>query len=151
MTKKVKIVEVDVEEIEPEETREDILQAINTSEPDPPAEPTQQIPATKQRVNNLIKWELCGKYLTTKSLNYSHDNLQKVIQRIKTNQNRPKNQYKRYVNQFRKYINQNQSKKYISLCLKNTSDQHIRNLRWNNVEHTWRKFLDLPDSSPNIF
>ena len=52
------MVEEDVQEIEPEETREDILQAINTSEP------TQQIPATKQRVNNLIKCELCGKYLT---------------------------------------------------------------------------------------
>jgi hypothetical protein len=40
--------------------------------PAPPAEPTQQKAECKMRMRELYKCDDCGKYLTKKSLNYSH-------------------------------------------------------------------------------
>jgi hypothetical protein len=83
MTKQVTICEEDVQECEAEESREDILQAINTPEPAPPSSPVQQ--PMKQRVNNLVQCELCNKFVTKKTLNYSH---------AKTCKGNPENQVK---------------------------------------------------------
>ena len=110
MTKKVTIVEEDVQEFEPEETREDILQAINTPEPAPPSSPVQQ--PMKQRVNNLIQCELCNKFVTNKTLNYSH---------AKTCKGNPENQVKQ-----KHQKNQNQFERH--------HQNHSNNLFLHNTE-----------------
>ena len=87
MNKKVTIKE---QEIEPEETRDEIIEQVNNTppppEPEPPkvVEPPQpQKAEARMRVRELYKCELCDKYLTKKSLNYSH---------AKTCKGRPENQ-----------------------------------------------------------
>ena len=77
MSKKITIKE---EDIEPplEESRDDIIQQVNAPPPPtpPPAAepPTQQKADSKMRMRELYKCDGCGKYLTKKSLNYSHQN-----------------------------------------------------------------------------
>ena len=82
MSKKFTIKEQDVEE-PAEETREEIVEQLNApapSSPEPPpppataapAEPPQQKADCKMRMRELYKCDGCGKYLTKKSLNYSH-------------------------------------------------------------------------------
>ena len=81
MSKKITIKEQDVEE-PAEETREEIVEQLNApapSSPEPPpppataaAEPPQQKADCKMRMRELYKCDGCGKYLTKKSLNYSH-------------------------------------------------------------------------------
>ena len=82
MSKKITIKEQDVEE-PAEETREEIVEQLNApapSSPEPstpaataaPAEPPQQKADCKMRMRELYKCDGCGKYLTEKSLNYSH-------------------------------------------------------------------------------
>ena len=87
MSKKVTIKEQD---IEPEETRDEIIEQVNNTppppEPEPPkvVEPPQpQKAEARTRVRELYKCDLCDKYLTKKSLNYSH---------AKTCKGRPENQ-----------------------------------------------------------
>ena len=115
MTKKVTIVEEDVQEFEPEETREDILQAINTPEPAPPSSPVQQ--PVKQRVNNLVQCELCNKFVTKKTLNYSHAKTCKGNPENQVKQKKHQNHFERHhQNQFERH-HQNQSN---NLFLHNT-------------------------------
>ena len=82
MSKKITIKEQDVEE-PAEETREEIVNQLNAQAPPPPepppppasatsAEPAQQKADCKMRMRELYKCDACGKYLTKKSLNYSH-------------------------------------------------------------------------------
>ena len=80
MSKKITTKEQDVEE-PAEETREEIVEQLNApapSSPEPPpppataAEPPQQKADCKMRMRELYKCDGCGKYLTKKSLNYSH-------------------------------------------------------------------------------
>ena len=82
MSKKITIKEQDVED-PAEETREEIVEQLNVpapSSPEPPpppataapAEPPQQKADCKMRMRELYKCDGCGKYLTKKSLNYSH-------------------------------------------------------------------------------
>ena len=83
MSKKITIKEQDVEE-PAEETREEIVEQLNAPAPSspepstpaataPPAEPPQQKADCKMRMRELYKCDGCGgKYLTKKSLNYSH-------------------------------------------------------------------------------
>ena len=80
MSKKITIKEQDVEE-PAEETREEIVEQLNApapSSPEPPtppattAEPAQQKAECKMRMRELYRCDACGKYLTKKSLNYSH-------------------------------------------------------------------------------
>ena len=81
MSKKITIKEQDVEE-PAEESREEIVKQLSApapSSPEPspppataPAEPPQQKAESKMRMRELYKCDGCGKYLTKKSLNYSH-------------------------------------------------------------------------------
>ena len=80
MSKKITIKEQDVDE-PLEESRDEIVQlTAETPAPEPPpppataapAEPAQQKADCKMRMRELYKCEACGKYLTKKSLNYSH-------------------------------------------------------------------------------
>ena len=81
MSKKITIKEQDVEE-PLEESRDEIVQQLTAETPAPepppppataaPAEPAQQKADCKMRMRELYKCEACGKYLTKKSLNYSH-------------------------------------------------------------------------------
>ena len=78
MSKKITIKEEDIEP-PPEETRDEILQQVAEAppppSPPPAAEPaTQQKAESKMRMRELYKCEGCDKYLTKKSLNYSHQN-----------------------------------------------------------------------------
>ena len=78
MSKKITIKEEDIEP-PPEESRDDIIQQVSAppppSPPPPAAEPpTQQKADSKMRMRELYKCDGCGKYLTKKSLNYSHQN-----------------------------------------------------------------------------
>ena len=67
MSKKVNIKEEDIEpECEPENREEIVEQVNNTS---PPA-PLKDEPRT--RITQLHKCDYCDKYMTRKSLNYSH-------------------------------------------------------------------------------
>ena len=78
MPKKVVIKENTIEA--PEETREEILEHVEQAEvqPQPPAEPPplERQPTQKAegrtRMRELYRCEYCNKYLTKKSLNYSH-------------------------------------------------------------------------------
>ena len=83
MSKTVTIIEEDI----PEETREEILENMN--EPEPVVEICQEVkqPATKQKIRNLIQCTLCGKYVTKKTLSYSH---KKSCPALPENQNKPK-------------------------------------------------------------
>ena len=75
MSKKITIKEQDVEE-PAEETREEIVKQLDAPAPPPPpatiVEPAQQKAECKMRMRELYKCDSCGKYLTKKSLNYSH-------------------------------------------------------------------------------
>ena len=75
MSKKITIKEQDVEE-PAEETREEIVKQLDAPAPPPPpatiVEPAQQKAECKMRMRELYKCDGCGKYLTKKSLNYSH-------------------------------------------------------------------------------
>ena len=75
MSKKITIKEQDVEE-PAEESREEIVKQLDAPAlPPPPAtivEPAQQKAECKMRMRELYKCDGCGKYLTKKSLNYSH-------------------------------------------------------------------------------
>ena len=81
MSKKITIKEQDVEE-PLEESRDEIVQQLTAETPAPepppppataaPAEPPQQKADCKMRMRELYKCDGCGKYLTKKSLNYSH-------------------------------------------------------------------------------
>ena len=83
MNKKVTIKEEDIE-APPEETLEEIVEQVKAPARTPaPAEP--QKADTRMRVRELYKCDLCGKYLTKKSLNYSH---------FKTCRGNPENQTK---------------------------------------------------------
>ena len=78
MSKKITIKEEDIES-PPEETHDEIIQQVAEAPPPPsppPAAepPTQQKAESKMRMRELYKCEGCGKYLTKKSLNYSHQN-----------------------------------------------------------------------------
>ena len=63
------------------------------NEPEPePVEVCQEVqevkqPATKQKIRNLIQCTLCGKYVTKKTLNYSH---KRSCPALPENQNKPK-------------------------------------------------------------
>ena len=81
MPKKVVIKENTIEA--PEETREEILEQVEQAEAQPPTAPEpppppppQQQPTQKAegrtRMRELYRCEYCNKYLTKKSLNYSH-------------------------------------------------------------------------------
>ena len=75
MSKKITIKEQDVEE-PAEESREEIVKQLDAPAPPPPpatiVEPAQQKAECKMRMRELYKCDGCGKYLTKKSLNYSH-------------------------------------------------------------------------------
>ena len=85
MSKKVTIVEEDIPE-PVEETRDEIVEQVNI-----PPEPTPTVcaPVTKQKVSNLFQCPACGKYLTKKSLNYSH---KRTCPALPENQNKPRPQ-----------------------------------------------------------
>ena len=85
MSKKVNIVEEDIPE-PVEETRDEIVEQVNIP---PEPTPTVCLPATKQKVSNLFQCPACGKYLTKKSLNYSH---KRTCPALPENQNKPKPQ-----------------------------------------------------------
>ena len=79
MAKKITIKEQDIE-APLEESRDEIVEHVNTQVPSPPApasappaEPAQQKAECKMRMRELYKCDACGKYLTKKSLNYSHN------------------------------------------------------------------------------
>ena len=72
MPKKVVIKENTIEA--PEETREEILEHVEQAEVQPPPlerQPTQKADG-RTRMRELYRCEYCNKYLTKKSLNYSH-------------------------------------------------------------------------------
>ena len=75
MSKKITITEQDVEE-PAEESREEIVKQLDAPAPPPPpatiVEPAQQKAECKMRMRELYKCDGCGKYVTKKSLNYSH-------------------------------------------------------------------------------
>ena len=76
MSKKIAINEEDVEE-PLDESRDDIVQHVTHLPDSPPVtaapEPVQEQKAeSKTRTTQLYKCDYCGKYLTKKSLNYSH-------------------------------------------------------------------------------
>jgi len=78
MSKKITIKEEDIEPPQ-EEAHDEIIQQVAEAPPPPsppPAAepPTQQKAESKMRMRELYKCEGCGKYLTKKSLNYSHQN-----------------------------------------------------------------------------
>ena len=85
MSTKVTIIEEDI----PEETREEILENMNEPEPVEVCQEVQEVkqPATKQKIRNLIQCTLCGKYVTKKTLNYSH---KRSCPALPENQNKPK-------------------------------------------------------------
>ena len=98
MSKKITIKEEDVDE-----PYEEIIEQVdNTPTPDPIPEskpepkpepapmPEKQKAECKMRMRELYKCDDCGKYLTKKSLNYSH---------AKTCKGRPENQMKEPVQQ----------------------------------------------------
>ena len=92
MSKKITIKEEDVDE-----PYEEIIEQVdNTPEPTPPepipappepipSPPEKQKAECKMRMRELYKCDDCGKYITKKSLNYSH---------AKTCKGRPENQIK---------------------------------------------------------
>ena len=87
MSKKITIKEEDVEE-----PYDEIIEQVDNTppplEPPPPPEPPppeKQKAECKMRMRELYKCDDCGKYLTKKSLNYSH---------AKTCKGRPENQIK---------------------------------------------------------
>ena len=75
MSKKITIKEEDVDE-----PYEEIMGQVDSTPPEPPPEPTPPPPPQpekqkadcKMRMRELYKCDDCGKYLTKKSLNYSH-------------------------------------------------------------------------------
>ena len=85
MSKKNTITEHDVDE-----PYEEIIEQVDNSPPeppppDPPPPPEKQKADCKMRMRELYKCDDCGKYLTKKSLNYSH---------YKTCRGKPENQIK---------------------------------------------------------
>ena len=90
MSKKITIKEEDVEE-----PYEEIIEQVDNTPPSPtppppppppqPPQPEKQKAECKMRMRELYKCDDCGKYLTKKSLNYSH---------AKTCKGRPENQIK---------------------------------------------------------
>ena len=85
MSKKITITEQDVDE-----PYEEIIEQVDNSPPeqpppDPPPPPEKQKADCKMRMRELYKCDDCGKYLTKKSLNYSH---------YKTCRGKPENQIK---------------------------------------------------------
>ena len=72
MSKKITITEQDVDE-----PYEEIIEQVDNSpppepDPTPPPPPEKQKADCKMRMRELYKCDDCGKYLTKKSLNYSH-------------------------------------------------------------------------------
>ena len=73
MSKKITITEQDVDE-----PYDEIIEQVDNTpppEPDPtqpPPQPEKQKADFKMRMRELYKCDDCGKYLTKKSLNYSH-------------------------------------------------------------------------------
>ena len=87
MSKKITIKEEDVDE-----PYEEIIEQVDNSPPEPPPpdpppppQPEKQKADCKMRMRELYKCDDCGKYLTKKSLNYSH---------YKTCRGKPENQIK---------------------------------------------------------
>ena len=86
MSKKITIKEEDVEE-----PYDEIIEQVDNTpeppppEPPPPPPPEKQKAECKMRMRELYKCDDCGKYLTKKSLNYSH---------YKTCRGKPENQIK---------------------------------------------------------
>ena len=83
MSKKIIIKEEDVDE-----PYEEIIEQVDNSPPEPPPPdppPEKQKADCKMRMRELYKCDDCGKYLTKKSLNYSH---------YKTCRGKPENQIK---------------------------------------------------------
>ena len=86
MSKKIIIKETDVDE-----PYDEIIEQVDNTPPDPPPDPPPEPPPEQQkadsrmRMRELYKCDDCGKYLTKKSLNYSH---------AKTCRGRPENQIK---------------------------------------------------------
>ena len=87
MSKKITIKEQDVDE-----PYEEIIEQVDNSPPEPPPpdpppqpQPEKQKADCKMRMRELYKCDDCGKYLTKKSLNYSH---------YKTCRGKPENQIK---------------------------------------------------------
>jgi hypothetical protein len=88
MSKKIIITEQDVDE-----PYEEIIEQVDNSPPEPPPpdppppppQPEKQKADCKMRMRELYKCDDCGKYLTKKSLNYSH---------YKTCRGKPENQIK---------------------------------------------------------
>ena len=87
MSKKIQIKEEDVDE-----PYEEIIEQVDNSPPEPPPpdpppppQPEKQKADCKMRMRELYKCDDCGKYLTKKSLNYSH---------YKTCRGKPENQIK---------------------------------------------------------
>ena len=81
MSKKITIKEEDVDE-----PYEEIIEQVDdTPPPEPPSppQPEKQKADCKMRMRELYKCDDCGKYLTKKSLNYSH---------YKTCRGKPENQ-----------------------------------------------------------
>ena len=85
MSKKITIKEEDVDE-----PYDEIIEQVDNSpppepDPTPPPPPEKQKADCKMRMRELYKCDDCGKYLTKKSLNYSH---------YKTCRGKPENQIK---------------------------------------------------------
>ena len=87
MSEKITIKEEDVDE-----PYDEIIEQVDNSPPEPPPpdpppppQPEKQKADCKMRMRELYKCDDCGKYLTKKSLNYSH---------YKTCRGKPENQIK---------------------------------------------------------
>ena len=93
MNRTVTIIEEDI----PEETREEILENMNEPEPVEVCQEVQEVkqPATKQKIRNLIQCTLCGKYVTKKTINYSHKRSCPALPEIRTNLNQRKQNQKK--------------------------------------------------------
>ena len=74
MSKNIVIKEEDLDNQE-DQSREEIIEEVNKPEEPKPievCEPIKQKADSRMRMRELYKCDLCGKYLTKKTLNYSH-------------------------------------------------------------------------------
>ena len=148
MSKKVTIKEEDIE-APPEETLEEIVEQVKAPAPTPaPAEP--QKADTRMRVRELYKCDLCGKYLTKKSLNYSHlkrvEEIQRTKQRHQRNHLRKKNRHRRMRNPSQHHHHRS---KYRSMS--NHKSPSMNKCEWSEGGRTWRGLTDYQCLSLDFF